>query len=107
MQRSPDEAARQVDVSFPRRLDEAVVTPVASVIAGVRETHEHRSEKWRKEEDSFLFHGFRDYTILHRTAFGLFKPDTLTPTYGPTCHHKLHTLYFTPSLTTYVLMSWP
>ena len=41
------------------------------------------------------------------TTFGLFKPDTLTPTYGPTCHHKLRTLYFTPSLTTYVLMSWP
>jgi len=30
------------------------VTPVASTIAGVRETHEYRSEK-QKEEDSFLF----------------------------------------------------
>ena len=35
------------------------VTPVAGAITGVRETHKYRSEKRRKEEDSFLFHRFR------------------------------------------------
>ena len=71
MQRSPDEAACQVDVSFPRRLDEAAVTLVASAIAGVRETHEHRSEKWRKEEDSFLFHGFRIQRLHNPSPYNI------------------------------------